>query len=64
MAHAISVETHLAVDLAEVAHEAGPLLFHGRIRADFVSLVAPCEDEGRGGDDAEGLGHGSYCHKL
>lgn len=58
MAHTISVETHLALDLAKVCHEAGPLLFHGRIRADFVSLVPACENEGRRGEDAEGLGHG------
>ena len=35
--------------------KAGLLHFHGRIRADFVSLVPACERKGGGGEDAEGL---------
>ena len=56
MANPISIKTNLSLNLTKVAHEARPLFFHGRIRANFISAVAACENEGRGGEGADGLG--------
>ena len=59
MAHAISVEAHLALDLAKVLHENLPKLFDARRGADGESLIPACESERRSGQDAERLGHGA-----
>ena len=58
MTHAVSIKTHLPFNLVKVRHEARPLLFHGRVRADFISPVPASEDEGRSYEGADRLGHG------
>ena len=57
MAHAISVQAHLAVDLAKVCHENLPKLFDAGRGADGKGLVPARENERRSGEDAKGLGH-------
>ena len=48
------------LNFIKVAHERCPLLFHVRVRANFISPLPTCEDEGRGDEGADGLGHGLF----
>ncbi len=64
MAHAISIEAHLPLDLTEILHEDLPQVFDAGRWADGEGFVPACEDEGRGGEDADGLGHGWICNRF